>query len=53
MTFKTGLATALVAAVVAAIVSAATVLIVGRDVVGTEGLAGAAPDKKAIEDVVR
>jgi len=53
MTFKTGLATALVAAVVAAIVSAATVLIVGRDVVETAGIAGGAPDKKAIEDVVQ
>ena len=53
MTFKTGLATALVAAVVAAIVSAATVLIVGRDVVATaEGAAGA-PDKEAIEKVVQ
>ncbi|ODR93959.1 hypothetical protein AUC70_10165 [Methyloceanibacter stevinii] len=53
MTFKTGLATALVAAVVAAIVSAATVLIVWRDSAATASLAGGISDKKAIEDVVQ
>jgi len=52
MTFKTGLATALLAAVVAAIVSAATVLIVGRDGAGTAGLAGGAPNTKRVEDIV-
>ena len=52
MTFKTGLATALVAAVVAAIVSAATVLLVGRDVAGTAGLPGGAPDAKQVEKIV-
>lgn len=52
MTFKTGLATALLAAVVAAIVSAATVLFVGRDVAGTAALPGEAPDKKQVEDIV-
>lgn len=56
MTFKTGLATALVAAVVAAIVSAATILIVDRETAETAGAAataGETPDKKAIEDVVQ
>jgi protein-disulfide isomerase len=53
MTFKSGLATALVAAVVAAIVSAATVLIVWRDSTATASLAGGMTDKKAIEEVVQ
>lgn len=52
MTPKSGLTTALIAAVVAAIVSAATVLLVGKEVTGTLSAAGGMPEKKAIENIV-
>jgi protein-disulfide isomerase len=53
MTFKTGLATALVAAVMAAIVSAATILIVWRTGSGVVDAPSAGLSKKQIIDIVR
>src|SRR4029453_1774085 len=53
MTPKTGLATALVAAIVAALVSAAILLVVSRTGPGVVDAPGAAPNEKAVIDIVR
>jgi protein-disulfide isomerase len=53
MTFKTGLATALVAAVVAALVTAATILVLWRVAPGVVDAPMAALDEQKIIDIVR
>jgi protein-disulfide isomerase len=53
MTFKTGLATALVAAVVAALVSAATILVLWRTAPGVVNAPSASLEEKQVVEIVR
>ncbi|MEZ5827849.1 MAG: DsbA family protein [Hyphomicrobiales bacterium] len=53
MTFKTGLATALVAAVVAALVSAATILVLWRTAPGVVNAPSASLEEKQVVKIVR
>lgn len=53
MTFKTGLATALLAAVVAAVVSAATILVLWRTAPGVVNAPSASLEEKQVVEIVR